>query len=154
MAKAHVYLLPGANVEATDTFASWVDTTNQLVYDMGTVVLTTTSNPQPNTSVGGYTVGNAHVQGIMSANTIVATDGLRGGSTSASGNLIVSSNTIFSQSALVQIGSNTNNFTVNANNSLFTGNVAINSSKTFTVNASNTQFQTGSEYNEDKNKFW
>ena len=153
MAKAHVYLLPGANVEATDTFASWVDTTNQLVYDMGTVVLTTTSNPQPNTSVGGYTVGNAHVQGIMSANTIVATDGLRGGSTSASGNLIISSNTIFSESTLVQIGSNTNNFTVNANNSLFTGNVAINSSKTFTVNASNTQFQTGSVYMKTNTEF-
>lgn len=153
MAKAHVYLLPGANVEATDTFASWVDTTNQLVYDMGTVVLTTTSNPQPNTSVGGYTVGNAHVQGIMSANTIVATDGLRGGSTSASGNLIISSNTIFGESTLVQIGSNTNNFTVNANNSLFTGNVAINSSKTFTVNASNTQFQTGSVYMKTNTEF-
>ena len=146
MAKAHVYLLPGANVEATDTFASWVDTTNQLVYDMGTVVLTTTLEPQPNTSVGGYTAGNAHVQGILSANTLVASNGLRGGSVSAPGNLIISSNTIFNESTLVQVGSNTNNFTVNANNSLFTGNVAIASSKTFTVNASNTQFQTGTVY--------
>ena len=154
MAKAHVYLLPGANVEATDTFASWVDTTNQLVYDMGTVVLTTTANPQPNTTVGGYTTGNAHVEGILSANTLVATDGLRGGSVSSPGNLIVSSNTIFNESTLVQVGANTNNFTVNANNALFTSNVAISgTTKTFTVSAANTQFQTGSVYMKTNTEF-
>jgi len=146
MAKAHVYLLPGANVEATDTFASWVDTTNQLVYDMGTVVLTTTPYPQPNTSVGGYTTGNAHVQGILSANTIVASDGLRGGSTSAYGNLTITSNTIFNQSELIRIDANTNNFTVNAHNTLFTGNVAINSSKTVLISAANTTINDGPLY--------
>ncbi len=146
MAKSHVYLLPGANVEATDTFASWVDTTNQLVYDMGTVVLTTAQYPQPNTSVGGYTQGNAHVQGILSSNTLVATDGLRGGSTSAYGNLIISSNTIFNESALVHVTANTNNFNVNANNTLFTGNVAISSSKTVLISAANTTINAGPLY--------
>lgn len=153
MAKAHVYLLPGANVEATDTFASWVDTTNQLVYDMGTVVLTTTPFPQPNTSVGGYTVGNAHIQGILSANTVVASNGLRGGSTSASGNLIISSNTIFNESALVQITSNTNNFTVNANNTLFTSNVAIDSTKTVLISAANTTINSGSFFVRTNSEF-
>jgi len=53
MAKAHIYLAAGANVEATDTFASWIDTTNALVFDMGTVVLTSVTQPQPNVTVGG-----------------------------------------------------------------------------------------------------
>ena len=143
MAKAQ-YLLPTANITPTDTFADWVDTTNQLVYDMGSIVLTSTLSSQPNTTVGGFTSGNAHLQGILSANTLVVSNSLRGGSTSASGDLIISSNAIFNESALVQITSNTNNFTVNANNSLFTGNVAINSSKTVLISAANTTINSGS----------
>jgi len=154
MAKAHVYLLAGANVESTDTFASWVDTTNQLVYDMGTVVLTTTSYPQPNVSVGGYTSGNAHVEGLFSANTLIASTALRGGTVNASATMYVTSNTIFADSNLVQIGANTNNFTVNANNSLFTGNVAVNAaSSVVTVTAANTTINAGNFYVKTPSEF-
>ena len=143
MAKAHIYLAAGANVEATDTFASWIDTTNALVFDMGTVVLTSVSQPQPNVTVGGYTTGNAHLQGILSANTLVASNNLRGGSVSIPGDLTVVSNTIFSESPLVRISANTDNFTVNSNNTTFTSNVAINSSKTVLISAANTTINAG-----------
>ena len=143
MAKAHIYLAAGANVEATDTFASWIDTTNALVFDMGTVVLTSVTQPQPNVTVGGYTTGNAHLEGIFSANTVVVSNGLRGGSTSTGGDLIVVSNTIFSESPLVRISANTDNFTVNSNNTTFTSNVAIDSTKTVLISAANTTINAG-----------
>ncbi len=144
MAKAHVYLAPGANVETTDTFASWIDTTNQLVYDMGTTVLTSVNLAQPNTAIGGYTSGNAHLQGILSANTIAATQNLRGGTVSAPADLIISSNVIFNTSELIRVDANTNNFNINANNVTITSNVAINnSSKVVTVTAANTTINAG-----------
>ena len=60
----------GANVATqTDTFASWIERTNQMVYDMSTVVITTFAN-----STGGQTTGNAHVNGFFSANTLIAKD--------------------------------------------------------------------------------
>ena len=152
MAKALVYLVNGGlspNVETTDTFASWIDTTNQLVYDMGTVVLTATANAQPNgtTSAAGWTIGNSHLEGFLSANTLIAATALRGGTVSTTTDLTITSNTIFSQGSLVLVGANTNNFTVNANNALFTSNVAIAStSKTFTISAANTTINDGAVY--------
>ena len=152
MAKALVYLVNGAlspNVESTDTFASWIDTTNQLVYDMGTVVLTATANAQPNgtTSAAGWTIGNSHLEGFLSANTLIAATALRGGTVSTTTDLLITSNTVFSQGSLVLVGANTNNFTVNANNTLFTSNVAIsNTSKTFTISAANTTINDGAVY--------
>ena len=152
MAKALVYLVNGVlspNVEATDTFASWIDTTNQLVYDMGTVVLTATANTQPNgtTSAAGWTTGNSHLEGFFSANTLIAATALRGGTVSTTTDLRITSNTVFSQGALVLVGANTNNFTVNANNTLFTSNVAIaNTSKVFTISAANTSINDGPLY--------
>ena len=95
MAKAHVYLAPGANVETTDTFASWIGTTNQLVYDVGTVVVTTVGLTQPNSSVGGITSGNAHIEGIFSANTLSAASGLRGGTVSVPADLVITTNSVF-----------------------------------------------------------
>lgn len=154
MAKAHVYLAPGANVETTDTFAGWIDTTNQLVYDMGTVVLTSVAAAQPNTSIGGYTAGNSHLQGILSANTLVATQSLRGGTVSTFADLTVSSNVIFNTSELIRVDANTNNFTINANNTNFTSNVAINNSaKTVTITAANTSINAGAFYVKSNTEF-
>jgi hypothetical protein len=125
MAKAHIYMAPGANVESTDTFASWIETTNSLVFDMGTVVLTSVTQPQPNTAVGGYTVGNSHLQGIFSANTLVVSNGLRGGSVSTNNDLVIVSSTVFSESPVIRITANTESFIVNANNTIFANNVLI-----------------------------
>ena len=138
-----VYVQAGANVEATDTFATWINTTNALVYDMGTKVLTTTTFTQPNTSVGGYVTGNSQIEGIFSANTLTATTALRGGTVSTSGNLNSTSNTIFADSNLVSIGANTDNFNVNANNMTVTSGVTINTAKSVNVTAANTNINSG-----------
>jgi hypothetical protein len=147
MAKSHVYLASGSitpNVETTDTFATWIDTTNQLVFDMGTVVLTSVNLAQPNTSIGGFTSGNSHLQGIFSANSIVASTELRGGTVSTTADLSITSNTIFSRSTSILVGANTNAFTINANNVVFSSNVAIaNTSKLVTISAANTTINAG-----------
>ena len=148
MAEAHVYLQPGANVEATDTFASWVETTNMLVYDMGTKVVTTAPYAQPNTTVGGYTTGNSHIEGRFSANALIASTELRGGTVSGSANLIVSSNTIFNESALVQVGANTNLLNIDANNMVISSNVTFDggATKIIVIDVANTTVNTGSFY--------
>lgn len=138
-----VYVQAGANVEATDTFASWINTTNALVYDMGTKVLTTTTFIQPNTSVGGYVTGNSQIEGIFSANTLTATTALRGGTVSTSGNLNVTSNTIFSDSNLIQVGANTDNFNIYANNMYITSGITANTTKSVTISAANTNINAG-----------
>lgn len=141
-----IYVQAGANVEVTDTFATWIATTNSLVYDMGTKVLTTTQYSQPNTSVGGYVAGNSHVEGIFSANTLTTATQLRGGTVSTAADLKITSNVAFNYSPSILITSNTENFTVNANNTTVTGNLAINSIKTVLVSAANTTINAGSFY--------
>ena len=138
-----VYVQAGANVEATDTFATWINTTNALVYDMGTKVLTATTFTQPNTSVGGYVTSNSQIEGIFSANTLAASTALRGGTVSVPGNLNLTSNVIFADSNLVSIGANTDNFNVNANNMTVTSGVTINTAKSVNVTAANTNINSG-----------
>lgn len=110
-----------ANVSTTHTFSQWLNRTNQMIYDMGSVVVTTTLSSQTNTINGGWTVGNAHIEGHLSASTLIASGGLRGGTTDTPGNLVVTSNTIFTTSPLVHVQSNTVNFNVDAQNVRFTG---------------------------------
>jgi hypothetical protein len=69
---------------ATDTFASWVDKTNQGLDLLSTFAVTTT-----NTAAGALTTGNGSVNGIFSANTIVAGAQLRGGNVTTSNTLFV-----------------------------------------------------------------
>ena len=135
-----------ANVVTTSTFAQWLATTNQIVEDMGSVVITTTPNVQPNTTVGGYTSGNAHVEGVFGANTVAVGSGIRGGSVSVPGTLNITSNTYFANSANVTIGSNTNNFNINANNTTITGLVQVTSSKTVNISSANTVIVAGTLY--------
>lgn len=155
MAEAHIYLQPGANVEVTDTFASWVDTTNMLVYDMGTKVVTTAPYSQPNTSVGGYTTGNSHIEGRFSANTLSAATALRGGTVSTSANLVIVSNTIFNESTLVQINENTNLFDIDANNVVISSNVTFDggSTKRILIDTANTTVNTGSFFVRSNTEF-
>lgn len=69
---------------ATDTFATWIDKTNQGLYLLSTYAVTTT-----NTAAGALTTGNGSVNGIFSANTIVAGAQLRGGNVTTSNTLFV-----------------------------------------------------------------
>ena len=65
----------GANIAvATDTFREWVERTNQLVYDAGTIIVTVGAVSSPNSTNHTITTGNGHVNGFFSANTLVAKD--------------------------------------------------------------------------------
>ena len=93
MAKA---FYAGANVNSTTgTFATWLERTNQIVYDMSDVVVTVADVTSANSTNGSQTTGNAHIQGYLSANVLIATEELRGGRNAEFGNsatLLISSN--------------------------------------------------------------
>lgn len=93
--------LSTANVNtSSDSFQNWIDKTNILLDAYSTTIVTTSANTE-----GGTTVGNAHINGIVSANTVVAKDSLRGGNVTTSGVLSISSN--------VSIGNSTVNTVFN-----------------------------------------
>lgn len=92
------------NVHTTsDTFASWIDKTNQGLHVISTYAITTAAN-----STGGLTTGNAVVNGIVTSNTIVVGESLRGGN-------LASSNTLYITSAVDVQNSFINVVTTNAN---------------------------------------
>ena len=107
-------MLPVANlVTATDTFNAWLTRTNQIAYAMSTEVVTANSTL-------GSTTGNAHIDGRLSANTLVATQALRGGNNSTSNTLVITSN-------------------VNANGTLFVANtITANGLATFSAGINST----------------
>lgn len=80
-----------ANVNiATDSFASWLEITNQMA------TLFSNNAVTANASVNGdVTSGNAVVNGHFVANTLVAVGDLRGGNLTTTGVLTVSTNTTF-----------------------------------------------------------
>ena len=63
-------------VPSSDTFREWVDLTNRITFDMSDKVVTAAKH-----SVGGGTTGNAYVNGFFSANTLIVTDSIKGGTT-------------------------------------------------------------------------
>lgn len=73
-----------ANVSTSaDTFNDWITKTNQIATALANTVVTANSTL-------GVTVGNAYVNGIFSSNTLVATEGLRGGNNSTSNLVTIS----------------------------------------------------------------
>jgi hypothetical protein len=77
-------------VVATDTFASLITKTNQIITALGSEIITAnTSND------GANTTGNTNLIGIFGANTIAVGTGLRGGTVNAAANLTISSNVSF-----------------------------------------------------------
>lgn len=92
---------PIANlVLATSTFESLYLKTNELANALAAYAVTANSSL-------GETSGNAHLYGVFSSNTLVATNGLRGGNNSTSNTLVISSNTSIQQALSVN-----NNLTV------------------------------------------
>jgi len=74
MAKAYT------NVNSTTgTFAGWLSKSNELFYDMSTMIVTVADVSAPNSSNEARTTGNADIQGYFSANNIVVWDTLAGG---------------------------------------------------------------------------
>lgn len=79
-----------ANINYTDTFAGWIEKTNQIAYVISTSAVTSAAN-----TVGATTTGNVFVQGTLSSNVVAAATELRGGTVSAAANLAISTNTVF-----------------------------------------------------------
>lgn len=148
----------GANVEiTTDSFAGWINKTNQVRDDMGRIVVTVTklANTEPSVNNAGLTVGNAAIEGVLTVNTMAVSADLRGGDVLNSGNLIVSSNVHFTQSANVWISANTNRFDIDANNTFVSSNVTFDggSTKRISVNVANTTITNGSFYVRSNTEF-
>jgi hypothetical protein len=145
-----------ANVDVTtDSFGGWINKTNLIINDMGTVVVTVASVAQPNTTNGAQTTGNSHIEGRFSANTLIAATALRGGTVSTPANLVIISNTVFNESALVQISANTNLFDIDANNMVISSNVTFDggSTKRILIDAANTTVNTGSFFIRSNTEF-
>lgn len=75
-----------------DTFSDWLNKTNEIIDLLRTDVITA------NGSIAN-TDGDARINGMLGANTLVAVDHLRGGTPEANGTLIVSTNTVFANTA-------------------------------------------------------
>jgi hypothetical protein len=126
-----------ANLTYEDTFSKVVE----IQYDLATVVVTTAPVSQPDLDNGGATNGNTHVNGILSANTATAIDGIRGGTVSTSDTLHVLSDASF-EGANVVIQSGTDTYVkdeifVSANAEFTGNNVTINISRTLSATAAN-----------------
>lgn len=124
-----------ANLISTyDTFANWLTKTNQIIYDMGTSVITTNSSATPD-----VTTGNGYVNGFFGSNTLYVYTALHGGTPTALANLNITSNLYISSNAtvaanLLVIG--TANVTVNLNSvGIVANNVSINNNLTVTNTA-------------------
>lgn len=88
----------GANVNLTgDSWATLFSRTNDVLFDMSTVVLTGADVAVANLTNGSSTTGNTHVVGYFAANTLIAVNELRGGVPT----------TTFDTSAVLTITSNT-----------------------------------------------
>jgi len=69
-----------ANVNSsTGTFAGWLSKSNELFYDMSTIIVTVADVAAPNNSNASRTTGNADIQGYFSANNMIVWDTLSGG---------------------------------------------------------------------------
>ena len=74
-------------VTSTDAFNDFINKFNNVATIISNTVVTA------NASLG-ITVGNAYVNGIFSSNTLVATQGLRGGNNSVANSVVLTSNLV------------------------------------------------------------
>lgn len=139
----------GANVVTTDSFAGWIDKTNQVRDDMGRIVVTVTtaSGAEPNTTNAGLTTGNLAIQGVVTANTIAVSSALRGGTVTTPGNLSISSNVLFTTTGNVEFTA-ANNINIDANNLIISSNVNFDggATKLIRIDTANTTVNTGTFY--------
>lgn len=133
-----------SNVYAvSDTFESWITKTNYGLDIISTLAVTTA----PNTA-GGQTSGNAYVNGIFSANTLTATESIRGGNVTTSATLTCTSNidvrgtylNVISTNANVVIGGTGKTMNVSIPTSV-TANVSIANAANVFIASTNTNIE-------------
>ena len=106
---------------STDSFLTWITQTNKLLEALRTDVITVSTSVTGGNATLANTTGNAQLIGIFGANTVVATDGLRGGNATATNVLNILSNTSVTGDFL-KVGANVQ---LNAT-SVSVGNATIN----------------------------
>lgn len=120
-------------VIATDTFAQWVATTNEMADTFTNYTLTAN-----NSANGAQVTGNSAIVGRFAANTLSAITALRGGTVETAANLNITSNAIFTGS-LVRITANTvlevTNTHINSTTTTVTGGSLILQSNTYLNNS-------------------
>lgn len=109
---------------ASDTFGAWIVQTNNIIYEMGVSVVTTSLD-----AAGDITVGNSYVNGTFGADNFVAFTTLRGGTMTSIGTLSLTSNTVID--SVDSIGGAPITLTVNAS-SIFNGTSIFNNDVTIT----------------------
>jgi hypothetical protein len=109
----------------TNTFEDWFNTTNQIVTELGSRIVTVND-----TASGGITTGNAQIVGVFSANTITASE-IRGGSISNTDVLTISTDLDFTGDAFL---ANTSTYEVVSSLYTLTSNVFASTGDTYTIN--------------------
>lgn len=94
--------------KTADKFELWVDRTNDVINAVSTEVVTANSS-----SGGSSTTGNCVIDGIFSANTLVAVNALRGGTIATADVLTITSNVVVDTSS-ISVGNTTINLVINS----------------------------------------
>jgi hypothetical protein len=129
-----------ANVSSTtDTFATWLVRTNQMVEDMATTVMTVAANAS-----GASANGNTAINGIMGATTVAVGTGLRGGNVTTNGTLSITTNTAITGTANVSANVNITG-QLNVSNSasvqdIFVQNIRPSTNATYSLGTAANQF--------------
>lgn len=87
---------------ATDTWQALPNKVNELSGYQSTINITVAAN-----SIGETTTGNAVVNGVFSAQTLVAIGSIQGGTVASPANLVFSSNVIYGSNSFALVGNST-----------------------------------------------
>ena len=135
-----------SQITNTQVFGTWLNRTNQTL-----AIITANTVTTDNTSIGGFTSGNATVNGIFGANTIFARDSIRGGNVTTSNTLTIVSNTTFQNinganlvyitgnttTSNLMVGVGTVSIVSNLNSSIVSNNLTVNTGFVTTFNTGN-----------------
>jgi NF-X1-type zinc finger protein NFXL1 len=111
-------MIPLTPIANSQSFGTWLERTNQIVGIISSNALTADAS-----SGGSVTTGNSVVNGYFSANVMIVTGNLRGGNTSTSNTITISSNATFSSNALFNSNVTVNSWIHVVNTAAFQNNV-------------------------------
>lgn len=138
-----------SNVDiSTDTFLNWIVQTNKLLDAFSYEAITVSTLAPGGNGIVANTTGNAQLLGVFGSNTLVATDGLRGGNVLTSSELSIISNATVTASYLrvganvqlnttsVSVGNTSTNVIANSSTVSVGANVSLNTTALFIGNTS------------------
>jgi len=146
-----------ANVDiTTDTFLGWIVQTNKALDALTNEVITVSTLAAGGNGTVANTTGNAQLLGVFGSNTLVATDGLRGGNVLTSAELSIVSNTTVTGTYLrvganvqlnaisVSVGNTETNVIANSSTLTIGANLVVNTSSLQIGNTTVNNYQNSS----------